>query len=53
VPETRKAINPTPSGRPDAAAKLRVCPACHETLLQLYYEHLHWMREARVYQEGG
>jgi len=41
------------SGRPDVAAELRVCPACHETLLQLYYEHLHWMREARVYQQGG
>jgi len=36
-----------------AGAALRVCPACHETLLQLYYEHLHWMREVRVYQEGG
>jgi len=41
------------SGRPEAGAALRVCPACHETLLQLYYEHLHWMREVRVYQEGG
>ncbi len=40
-------------GCPDASAELRVCPACHETLLQLYYEHLHWMREARYYQEGG
>lgn len=42
-----------PGGRPDASAELRVCPACHETLLQLYYEHLHWMREVRFYQEGG
>ncbi len=41
------------SGRPDASAELRVCPACHETLLQMYYEHLHWMREVRFYQEGG
>ncbi len=41
------------SGRPEAGAALRVCPACHETLLQLYDEHLHWMREVRVYQEGG
>jgi len=42
-----------PGGRPDALAELRVCPACHETLLQLYDEHLHWMREIRFYQEGG
>jgi len=41
------------SDRPDTAAELRVCPSCHETLLQMYYEHLHWMREVRVYQEGG
>ncbi len=41
------------AGRPDASAELRVCPACHETLLQLYYEHLHWMREIRFYREGG
>ena len=41
------------AGRPVASAELRVCPACHETLLQLYYEHLHWMREVRFYQEGG
>jgi len=40
-----------PSGRPEAGAALRVRPACHETLL--YYEHLHWMREARSYQAGG
>jgi len=42
-----------PGGRPDVAAELRVCPSCHETLLQLYDERLHWMREVRVYQEGG
>ncbi len=41
------------SGRPDTAAELRVCLSCHETLLQMYYEHLHWMREVRFYQEGG
>ncbi|MDQ2828868.1 MAG: hypothetical protein M3Y74_07450 [Chloroflexota bacterium] len=41
------------NGRPDASVELRVCPACHETLLQLYYEHLHWMREVHFYQEGG
>jgi ribosomal protein S27AE len=41
------------SGRPDASSELRVCPSCHESLLQMYYEHLHWMREIRFYQEGG
>jgi hypothetical protein len=42
-----------PGVQPDAAAELRVCPACHETLRHLYDEHLHWMREIRFYQEGG
>jgi len=37
--------------RLEVGAELRVCRMCHETLL--YYEHLHWMREACFYHEGG